>query len=88
VRGPEKRTSAANARCGEVAGYGRVIYGTAEAVPFRDRVLTQAIRIQRTFNYLRHDQSCALYETKFSAPCLLSCARMTDLGNLAIETDS
>ena len=36
----EKRTSAANARCGEVAGYGSVIYGTADAVPFPERVPT------------------------------------------------
>jgi hypothetical protein len=37
-RGWKKRTSAAK------AGYGGVIYGTAEAVPFlQDRVLTQAL---------------------------------------------
>jgi hypothetical protein len=36
----EKRTSAAK------AGYGGVIYGTAEAVPFlHDRVLTQGYKV-------------------------------------------
>jgi hypothetical protein len=33
----KKRTSAAK------AGYGSVSYGTAEAVPFHDRVLTHAL---------------------------------------------
>jgi hypothetical protein len=36
-RGWKKRTSAAK------AGYGSVIYGTAEAVPFQDRVFTQTL---------------------------------------------
>ena len=34
----EKRTSAASK-----AGYSSVIYGTAEPVPFQDRVLTQTL---------------------------------------------
>jgi hypothetical protein len=39
LRGWKKRTSVAK------AGYGGVIYGTAEAVPYlQDRVLTQALK--------------------------------------------
>ena len=36
--GEKKRTSVAK------AGYGNVIYGTAEPVPFQDRVLTHALK--------------------------------------------
>ena len=49
-RGTEKRTSAAK------AGYGNVIYGTAEPVPFQDRVLTHALkplRATRNNNFFR-----------------------------------
>jgi hypothetical protein len=42
--GWKKRTSAANlSRLAVEAAYGNVIYGTAEPVPFQDRVLTHAL---------------------------------------------
>jgi hypothetical protein len=50
----ENRTSAAK------TGYGGVIYGTAEPVPFQDRVLTHALKPDVFSINLRHGRSRAL----------------------------